>query len=281
MRSILARKKHHPVANRHVRVQPDRVLRSHPRRGLNRLCDISDWRQGRFLEILQELREAPFIHRKAWEYGVCIEGMERLGLVRPDCSALAVGAGYERPLFYYANRLARMVATDIYEGGAEGRPEMLTDPGQFAPFEFRRDRLEVHQMDGCDLEFDDGTFDFVFCLSSIEHFGSRKRIVDAMREMARVVKVGGAVCIITEYILNDATHPEYFTHDELQEYIIRSTSLQLAEPELDLSISESLLNHPIDLDSETDLHVAPHIVLAQAGVIWTSLSLFFQKPVPG
>lgn len=269
------------VVNEHVNVQSDISMRRNERTSLNRLCDISDWRSGRFLEILSELHEVPFVHRKSWEYAACISGLERLGCIRPESQAIAVGAGYERPLFYFANHIQKMVATDIYEGGNEGRPEMLADPAAFAPFEYRRECLEVMRMDGCDLQFADGEFDFAFCLSSIEHFGSRPRIRKAMNEMCRVVRPGGVVCVITEFILNGARHAEYFTFDELMEHIVRSSPLELIEPEFDLQISESLLLHPIDLEKETNLHVAPHIVLTQGGVVWTSLSLFFRRPLLG
>lgn len=57
--------------NPHVRLVPDIEMRIGERTALNRLCDISDWRLGRFLEILAELKEVPFVHRKAWEYGTC------------------------------------------------------------------------------------------------------------------------------------------------------------------------------------------------------------------
>jgi SAM-dependent methyltransferase len=264
--------------NSHVTVEPDPSMRSRERTSLNRLCDISDWRAGPLSDVLVDLREVPFVHRKAWEYAICVWGLEKLGCIRPDGVALAVGAGHERPLYYFANRIRRMVATDIYEGGFEGLPEMLTKPESFAPFEYRHECLDVLRMDGCDLRFEDQSFDFVYSLSSIEHFGGRPRIRKAMQEMARVVKAGGIVCITTEYILNDATHEEFFSHDELIENILTSSSLELVEPELDLTISESLLMHPIDLDAETNLHVSPHIVLTTKGVVWTSLSLFFRRP---
>lgn len=264
--------------NRRVHVEPDPAMRARERRSLNRLCDISDWRTGEFLDVLVELREVPFVNRKQWEYAICVWGLEKLGCIRADSAALAVGAGRERVLYYFANRIRRMVATDIYEGmHGEGNPEMLTHPEKFAPFEYRKDHLEVLRMDGCDLRFDDESFDFVFCLSSIEHFGGRDRIRRSVQEMARVLKVGGVACITTEYILNDTTHEEFFTHDELTEHILTSSPLRLVEPELDLTISESLLLHPVDLDLEKNLHVAPHIVLRMGGVVWTSISLFLRR----
>src|ERR1700730_2011729 len=134
---------------------------------LNRLCNVRDWEpRGDLSEIMGELREPVCIHRKAWEYAICILGMKRLGRIFPTARALSVGAGYERPLFYFANRIGMMVATDLYENPEhEGRPAMLRQPEQFAPFEYRRDHLKVMRMNGKALQFADSEFDFAFCLS--------------------------------------------------------------------------------------------------------------------
>ena len=48
---------------------------------------------------------------------------------------------------------------------------MLTDPASHAPFPYREDRLEVVYADARELPFPDESFDVVFSLSSIEHFG--------------------------------------------------------------------------------------------------------------
>src|SRR5439155_5597413 len=179
-----------------VPVAPGATLRGRGASTLNRVPDLSDWRvESRFVQILAELNEQPFIHRKPWEYAICVEGLEKLGVVTSDATALAVGAGYDRPLFYFANKIAKMIATDLYDHPQnEGTPEMLTAPWRFAPFEYRRDHLEVRRMSGDDLEFPDAIFDFVFCLSSIEHFGSRGAMAKSLAEMKRVLKHGGVAC---------------------------------------------------------------------------------------
>ncbi|MDW7733410.1 MAG: class I SAM-dependent methyltransferase [Methanolobus sp.] len=262
-----------------VKVENDIDMRLSERNSLNRLCDIRDWEAGGTLsQIMSDLKEGSYIHRKSWEYAMCIYGLETLGAVTPESHAIAVGAGYERPLFYFANRIKRMVATDLYDSpGLEGDPSMLTTPEKFAPFPYNEDGLDVLRMDGTDLKFNDNTFDFAFSLSSIEHFGSRDDITKAMSEMFRVLKPNGVLCLATELILNNARHPEYFTFDELNEYILGSNGFKLAEEDIDLRISRSLLLNPIDLDTERNLHISPHIVLKQGNVIWTSIILFLKK----
>lgn len=262
-----------------IQVKEDIDMRLSERTSLNRLCDIRDWEVGGILsQIMSSLNEGSYIHRKSWEYAMCIYGLESLGVVTPESHAIAVGAGYERPLFYFANRINRMVATDLYSNpGLEGDPSMLTSPEKFAPFPYQRDHLEVLRMDGTDLKFDDNSFDFAFSLSSIEHFGSRSNVEKAMSEIFRVLKPNGILCLATELILNNAHHPEYFTFDELKKHIIESTGLKLVGGDIDFRISKSLYLNPIDLDVEKCLDISPHIVLKKGDVIWTSIVLFFKK----
>lgn len=265
-----------------VEIVRDIELRMNRKTSLNRLVDISDWEASGILSnIMGELHEGVYIHRKAWEYALCIHGLATLGVVREDSRAIAIGAGSERPLYYFANHIQDMVATDIYnDPDREGNPAMLTTPEAFAPFEYRRSHLTVRRMSGTDLEYKDNLFDFAFTLSSIEHFGSRENQKAAMEEMRRVVKPGGIICVATELILNDATHPEYFTLQELERTIIDTAGLTMVGGDLDLRVSRSLYENPIELDVEQNHHISPHIVLKnKAGVIWTSVMMFFRKDV--
>jgi hypothetical protein len=101
---------------------------------------------------------------------------EDAGLLHEDTRILSVGAGHETVLFWLANRVAKVVATDIYGEGtfSEGEADrtMLTDAASFSPYPYRESHLEVRHMDAKQLEFPDDSFDAVFTLSSIEHFGS-------------------------------------------------------------------------------------------------------------
>jgi glycosyltransferase involved in cell wall biosynthesis/SAM-dependent methyltransferase len=271
-----------------IDVRSDNEMRMAERASLNRLPDLSDWEAGGTLSrIMQDLNTPVTIHRKSWEYALCIHGLDTLGVARPDAVGLAVGAGSESPLYYYANTISRMVATDLYDNEThEGTPLMLREPEKFAPFPYRQDRLEVYRMSGDKLEFDDGTFDFVFCLSSIEHFGSRDTQRRALNEMARVLRPGGVACIITELILTNNTDAEFFSWEEVNDIFLSHPRLRLDGGKIDLSISESLVAFPVDLtdvawplslEKQRYLAKSPHIVLRRHGMLWTSLGLFLRR----
>jgi SAM-dependent methyltransferase len=195
-----------------------------------------------------------------------------------------VGAGAEKPLFWLANRVAAVHATDLYtdHSGYPWGSDFLADPGAYAPIEFSRDHLQVEVMSGTALAFADDTFDFAYSLSSIEHFGGHEAAARAMREIHRVLRPGGVACIATELVLSEAPHPEMFTIEELRRHVIEASALQLVEDGIDLRISSSLLEHPYDIGRETHLAHSPHIVMTADGTtLWTSIIMFLRKPLGG
>lgn len=283
-----------------------------------KVCDLDDFDDERLIAMLRDItgpslepgREA---HRKLWEYGMLGLFLEEAGALREDAAVLAIAAGTEEPLFWLADRVGRVVATDIYGEGdfayREAAQSMLTDPGAFAPYPYRTDRLEVRSMNALALEFGDESFDVVYSLSSIEHFGGPRETATAAREMGRVLKPGGHLAIATECLLGH--HPldvplvnyaiklasrgrrcanatprrratDAFTPRELQRDIIGPSGLELVQPlRLDQSprSHDNVIRWSLDatLDPERDAS-RPHIVLKAFGAPWTSVFLALRKP---
>src|ERR1700716_1043482 len=139
-----------------------------------KLCDVRDFEDPDVLrvlgDIIPERDPRTSAERKLWEMAMLVLFLEDVGRLDETTSALAVGAGDERMVFWLAKRVGRVVATDVYGTGAfagqEAKPTMLTEPRAHAPFPYREDHLEVLYMDGCKLEFADESFDVAFSLSS-------------------------------------------------------------------------------------------------------------------
>src|SRR4051794_20779196 len=241
--------------------------------------------------------------------------LEETGQLHDETHALAVGAGDERIVFWLATRLGRVVATDIYgEGdfaGREARASMLDDPAAHAPYPYRENHLEVRWMDARKLDFPDASFDVVFSLSSFEHFGTPQDIVQASKEMGRVLKPGGHAFVVTECFVERhwsnaapvdfavklatlgrkrkraglrrrAVVVEVFTPRELEGLIIRPSGLELIEP-LDLDLPASSRVNVTQTD-ERGLHAEsgdywPHVILRASRSLFTSVSLPLQKPL--
>lgn len=242
-----------------------------------------EWRTfGRALGLPQD---EGWYHRKAWEWTQCIYGFERLGALGPATRALGVGAGHEIVLYYLANRTRLTVATDLYAGDFAGSPAeeadraFLYEPEKFAPFSYYRDHLVGLPADGCNLPFRTGSFDVVYSLSSIEHFGGHERASQAMREMCRVLRPGGTACVATELVLEGGEHPAYFTREHLEKYVISPSGMTLVEPLSGVLPPKDVMDDPVKLPEE--YMRTPHIVLQDGPWKFTSVCLFMVKPTVG
>jgi SAM-dependent methyltransferase len=284
-----------------------------------KLCDVGDWDDPELLralrEILPERDPATHVERKVWEFAMLALFLEQTGRMKEQTEALAIGAGDERIVFWLANRLGRVVATDIYgEGGfagREARASMLEDPAAHAPFPYREDRLEVRWMDARRLGFADDSFDVVFSLSSFEHFGAPAEIAAASRELGRVLRPGGHAFIATECFVERhwtnaapvdlavrlatfgakrkraglrrrAVVVEVFTPRELQRLIVEPSGLELMQP-LELALPRASRVNVTRTD-ERGLHPEtgdywPHVILKASRSLFTSVALPLHKPI--
>jgi ubiquinone/menaquinone biosynthesis C-methylase UbiE len=129
-------------------------------------------------------------------------------------------------------------------------------------------------MDGRNLLFQSNSFDIVFSLSSIEHFGGKDSAARAMEEMGRVLKPGGIAVIATEFILNGKEHSEFFTEKDLLEYVVKPSGMQLIQ-NIGFTIPRVFLKNPIKFPS--DIYKTPHLSLTIGDIIFTSIILFFEK----
>ncbi len=283
-----------------------------------KLCDVRDFDdpivQARIDDIVPGLDPEARRHRKKWEYAMLTLFFEDLGLLREDAEILSVGAGHETVLFWLANRVSKVVATDIYGEGAFGEQEadrtMLTDPASFSPYTYREEHLDVRHMDARRLEFPDESFDAVFSLSSIEHFGSWADIRRSAQEIGRVLRPGGAAFIATECFLGRSLVTRsvqeagsratggrmfgamrVFTPKTLISEIVEPSGLELVQPPDTTLPSESVQN-VIELQSDNRITSAsgaefPHVVVRakrNLGPVhvhtqrWTSIGLAMTKP---
>ncbi len=267
---------------------------------LNKMCNLEDWDLDTRAATMRHLRpdavaafpEFPrgLEHRKHWEYAQILDGLEQLGALTPDGLVLGVAAGHEEVLYELTNRVRWVFATDIYGVGDfvghEASANMLKDPGAFALGPFNPNRLVAQYMDALDLHYEDETFDVVYSLSSIEHFGAERGAINALNEQRRVVKRGGVVAFSTEVIVNDAPSLDHddlslFRPEQMEALCGQIEGLELVEP-IDFSVSERTLAtvtslHQAVIDGQAGRATYPHVVLELDGRHFTSVAIFLRR----
>jgi len=149
-------------------------------------------------------------------------------------------------------------------------------------------------MDARDLRYESDTFDAIFSSSSLEHFGNRDDVTRALREMHRVLRPGGLLCLSTELRL-EGPGPGLpgilmFDESDLNELFVEN-GLWSPVDHLDLTVSSDTLALVQDFaQSAADVtrHVEregglvfhrldwsryPQIVLREGDLWWTSVHL--------
>jgi SAM-dependent methyltransferase len=293
------------------RTQPYSVNPSSPLK-LNKLCHIEDWQNNELKEVISELQYASSsdymhgkgwnvkkypvsdrkgsIHRKDWEWGLGVLAMKRFGKLTKESKAIGVGSATEEILFYLANRIAHVYATDLYDG--KGWKNLVPvdfpeDPKKYSPYPYNEDALTAMRMDATRLEFSDESFDIAFSFSSIEHFGGENHsgALRSMKEIERVLKPSGIAVVATEYILNDKEHIEFFNRRTIYSDLIdKLDKLKLVEP-LDLRITTKTLDRIMDYQSGVDWTTSPDefkkthplVLIRINDMLVTSVILVFQK----
>lgn len=265
---------------------------------LNELTNPAKWDDRAWLQMHLELetysvdkhcfsKNREMAYRKGWEWTQALYGLKLLGALNSQAKALGVGAGHEPVLYFLADRVAEVVGTDLYgnaewssAGGKEADNAILENASRFCPRRFDRSRLKLMVMDGTRLEFADSTFEFVWSLSSIEHFGSHEAARQSVREMGRVTRPGGFVVVATEFIIGPEgkDHPEYFTRANFEKFVLHASPELTPIQPMNYSLPPAeCLADPIRVGTDDVHRIRHHIVLDDGDVQWTSAMVFFKK----
>lgn len=250
------------------------------------LCELANpakWENPDWRALLKSLQVVPAdrlsMHRKGYEFTQLLFGLSQLEALQPGARVLSVGAGHEPVLYWLANRVGTVIATDMYggvwqqAGAQEGDERVFESPEDFAPFPYRTERLLFLRMDGRALAFRDDSFDIVYSLSSIEHFGGYEGARECVAEMARILRPGGVLALATEYCLSGPPHHEAFQPAEVHR-LLAHRRLRLVQP-IDESVWRRYQYVPVDL--RVNPYQAPHMVVRDGESIFTSVMAFLRK----
>jgi SAM-dependent methyltransferase len=267
----------------------DRYRRVAPQGGIvprdTQLCELANpakWDNPEWLALLRSLGlpdDKRSMHRKAYEFAQLAYGLRKLGLLRDGVRVVSIGAGHEAVLYWLANHVGQVIATDRYEGvwqnvqSREGDSGVLRKPRDYAPFPYREDHLIFLQMDALRLGLRSECADVAYSLSSIEHFGGVEGATRALDEMARVLRPGGLLALATEFVIGGPPHDETFMPSEF-ERLIERRDLVLVGP-FDRLVYSRYEYSAVDLYANP--YQTPHMVVRFNDTVFTTAFVFMRK----
>ncbi len=158
------------------------------------LSDIANFRKnlhklGQFNPIwFQRIFEPETKGVRAWEYGLLLKLLENTNLIGK--TILDAGTGASLLPDYLATLGAKVFSLDK-DKSMEPRTKSSA--------------VKYVVGDMTKLDYSDGYFDFVICISALEHVGSFKNSKQALSELTRVTKKSGLVYLTTDVYLKNQT----------------------------------------------------------------------------
>jgi SAM-dependent methyltransferase len=219
--------------------------------------------------------------RKVWETTQVALGLEMLGLVEGGKTGLGVGVGDEPLTFWLARRCAHIYGTDLFGfDWCHATLDVLHSPQTFAPYPYPADRLTMLQMDGQNLLLPPDSVDFVWSISTIEHFDGFAGFVKHLEECRKVLRPGGVVAFSTEMALNSARPPQFCLTAERLSVIIDLAGMEPVFP-FDGNVHPELLSNPAHVRMPEWKFEPQHwdrLSVSLNGLIVTSVTMFLRKP---
>ena len=113
---------------------------------LNRLCYVEDSENSEIMEILSSLQQD--FSKRSWEWALAIVAMRRYGKLNNLSKAIGVAPSKEPLLFYLANNVNHVYATDLYDStkGRNAPSDFPENPKKYAPFPYKEDALTARRM---------------------------------------------------------------------------------------------------------------------------------------
>ena len=249
---------------------------------INKLFDYDDFNNAEFSKVQEEFMEAGNYRRKSWEFTIMSYGLDKLGCFSGTKVALGLGCLRESLIYLYTNRFKHTYATDVAyypEGGTcpkrWGSEGYTVDEVYESTIPYDKSKLTVLYMDMRNLDFEDETFDVIWCSSSVEHVGDLSEVLTCFKEVERTLKPNGIFSITTEWNLTGGNAVKFSNVQSFDYYVIDKIKkavprLELVEP-ITLERSGHIKNNEMEymLGKTNNFH---------GNVIdYTSMSLFWIK----
>jgi hypothetical protein len=171
-------------------------------------CTQSQFTEPEYVRFAGEIRQAPVLHRKQWEYVYMLRVLEQFDLLRSGVSAIGFGCGKEPLAAVMAKHGMTVMVTDIppfkdgdsYWGSTKAMD--LFYGGICSEEQFVK-QVGFRNVDMNAIPDDLGRYDVVYSCCALEHLGSLKHGMDFILNSAKCLKPGGLAIHTTELNVSD------------------------------------------------------------------------------
>jgi SAM-dependent methyltransferase len=264
----------------------------------SKLCSQDDFATDWLSYWCQELRTAPYYHRKIWEFCYICQVLFAEGKLAPDYRGLGFGCGQEPLPSVFAKYGVHVVATDLDQHRPEAEVWRLTrEHGANAESFRRRDicpdeqrlaTIEFRPIDMSSIPSDfDGQFDFCWSACALEHLGSLANGLNFAENSLRTLKPGGVAVHTTEFTLDegetiDNNPTVLYQAGHLIEFADQMRSKGYEVVQYDFNAGSGILDRLVDLPPWThELYIPPqhhaHLKLNLDGFTCTSIGMIIKK----
>lgn len=275
------------------------VTRPVPVKLTSKLCVQDDFATDWLSYWCQELRTAPYYHRKIWELCYICQVLFSEGKLAAGRRGLGFGCGQEPLPSVFAKYGVAVMATDLDQSRPEAEVWRSTHQHAANAESFRRrdicsdekllSAIEFRSLDMNSIPQDfDGQFDFCWSACALEHLGSLAQGLTFIERSLQTLKPGGVAVHTTEFTMDKGetidNHPTVlYKSDHLIEF---SQKLQARGYEVvpyDFNTGGGILDRFVDLPPWAhELYIPAqqyaHLKLSIDGYTCTSVGMIIRNP---
>jgi hypothetical protein len=187
-----------------------------------KIVNKADFDTPEYRSTCAAMREDQVYHRKAWEFVMIANVLDKDGMLQPGKTGLGFGVGTEPLPAYFASRGAHIVATDQPMTNSNtqnwtGSAQYLTDKlalnkrGSCHPDVFDTNvELDYVDMNFIPANYRGGEkFDFLWSSCALEHLGTLQNGLWFIARSLSLLKPGGLAVHTTEYNLSSNTDTNF------------------------------------------------------------------------
>lgn len=191
------------------------IERGYEERLISKCCTEADFEQEDFKWAATQLKEdiENRRHRKTWEFLYIVSVLKKHCMLKHGKKGIGFAVGTEPLPSFFANQSINVLATDLnptYEGAKGWVESNQNSGGDLEKLYFEKlckrkvyDRnVTFRYVDMNDIPDDLRDFDFCWSSCAVEHVGSLEKAKECIKNILKVLKVGGIAVHTTEFNLS-------------------------------------------------------------------------------